>query len=123
MIQEIYTIGPEADNYVEGQIETTDAVQTILERIKIILGTRPGEVIGDPNFGINLEDYLFDINVDTDKIKKEIGDQITSYIGNTSPYSVGIDVNFGKASSEFYDYMLIDIYINQEKTLGVIVGI
>lgn len=124
MIQEIYIGIPNTNQYKEKTIEITDDIETILQRIRMVLGTRKGIVLGDTDFGMNIEDYLFDMNFSEEKIRKEILYQITKYVSPTvgPMYSIDVKVNFGKNTVEGYDYMVIDIYINQQKLLGFLVN-
>ena len=124
MIQEIYIGIPNTNQYKEKTIEITDDIETILQRIRMVLGTRKGIVLGDTDFGMNIEDYLFDMNFSEEKIRKEILYQIAKYVSPTvgPRYSIDVKVNFGKNTVEGYDYMVIDIYINQQKLLGFLVN-
>ena len=124
MIQEIYIGIPNTNQYKEKTIEITDDIGTILQRIRMVLGTRKGIVLGDTDFGMNIEDYLFDMNFSEEKIRKEILYQIAKYVSPTvgPMYSIDVKVNFGKNIVEGYDYMVIDIYINQQKLLGFLVN-
>ncbi len=124
MIQEIYIGIPNTNQYREKTIEITDDIGTILQRIRMVLGTRKGVVLGDTDFGMNIEDYLFDMNFSEEKIRKEILYQIAKYVSPTigPMYSIDVKVNFGKNVVEGYDYMVIDIYINQQKLLGFLVN-
>ena len=124
MIQEIYIGIPNTNQYKEKTIEITDDIETILQRIRMVLGTRKGIVLGDTDFGMNIEDYLFDMNFSEEKIRKEIRYQIAKYVSPTvgPMYSIDVKVNFGKNTVEGYDYMVIDIYINQQKLLGFLVN-
>ena len=58
MTREIYCKLPSDINY-ENKIETTTELEQILGQIKVVLGTKPGEVLGSYNFGIDLNKYLF----------------------------------------------------------------
>ena len=123
MIQEIYCGIPNSNSYKPYTIEITDDIDTILQRVRVVLGTTKGDVLGDPDFGINLEDYLFEMNIPEAQVKKEILNQITKYVkpGTNPMYSIDVKVNFGKTSSRD-DYMIVDIFINQQKRLGILVG-
>lgn len=124
MIQEIYIGVPNTNQYKERTIEVTDDIVQILQRIRVLLGTRKGQVLGDPDFGLNLEDYLFEMNLNAASIKKEILLQFGKYIipGTNPMYEISVDVNFGKNPYAAYDYMIVDIYINQRKYLGVLIN-
>ena len=60
MIRDIYTRNPEDPNYVYGVLEHSDVVESIITKIKMILGTSAGQVFGDLGFGIGIEDLIFE---------------------------------------------------------------
>lgn len=50
---------PQIINRTSGKIELSDNVQSINECLGILLRTRPGEMLGDPDWGCNLIDRVF----------------------------------------------------------------
>lgn len=72
---------PQIINRISGKIEMSDNVQSINECLGILLRTRPGEMLGDPNWGCNLINRIFQyqgIIVD-ELIKEDIYDAISKY--------------------------------------------
>lgn len=127
MIKEIYCRMPSDPKYEEGRIHIDDEVSALLQRIRICLGTRQGEVLGDPYFGIDLADYLFDMSYDKAAIEAAIMENLTDYViapfASERGYDVSVDVEFGKDPQARADYMLVDISINGEKLLGILVTV
>lgn len=127
MIKEIYCRMPGDPKYEEGRIHIDDEVSALLQRIRICLGTRQGEVLGDPYFGIDLADYLFDMSYDKAAIEAAIMENLTDYViapfTSERGYDVSVDVEFGKDPQARADYMLVDISINGEKLLGILVTV
>lgn len=122
MISEIYNRSPQDINY-RLNIETNDEIESILGQIKMILGTKPTEVLGTHTFGLNLNQYLFNFGVDTNVIKTQIISHFTQFmIYDKQRYHIDIDIKYGKDHNGGGDYALIDISINQLKCLGVIVS-
>lgn len=80
MLREIYNRDPEDPNYKEGQIEVTDPLEACLGKIKMLLFTRKGEVLGDPSFGLDLESLIYELNLSETSISKEIQENIRAYI-------------------------------------------
>ena len=119
MIREIYLRGDDDSNY-ENRLEHSSDIEAILAEIRIILGTRKSQVLGDYNFGTNLKDLIFTTNYNKDRIKSSIQDQIDKYVLGFPNYKITSDVKFGKLSSGS-DYCIVDIYINQEKMLAILV--
>jgi len=123
MIKEIYCKLPSAGGYKKNTIETDGLIEEILQRCRVCLGTRPGDILGDPLFGIDLEDYIFDMSVDTDEIKEKIDSLLTNYAGAgyEDDYLIESEVLFGHNTTDMSDYILINIKINGQRILGVVV--
>ena len=122
MIREIYCKLPTDQDY-ELKVESMNALTNLLQQIKVVLGTKPGEVLGKPMFGVNLEKYLFLMNYNKDEIKQMIIYEITSNIVyDPQLFSVNIDISFGHNANDPYEYALIDIVINEQKCMGIIVN-
>lgn len=122
MIREIYCKLPTDEDY-EVKIESLDEAANILQQIKIVLGTKPGEVLGNPMFGIDLEKYLFTMNFNKDEIVELVNTEIQQSIYyNASKWNLSVDVLFGHNADDPYEYALIDISLNQRKCLGILVN-
>lgn len=119
MIKEIYTRSPEDPNYTFGAYETEDAIEQIITKIRMILGTRQGQVLGDINFGVSIEDLVFQTRINKFELEDKIRKQIFSYISEASEYQIDPKVSFGRA--EGYDYCMIDFFINNTKAIGVLI--
>lgn len=122
MIHEIYCKLP-TDNDYEVKIESLDEAANILQQIKIVLGTKPGEVLGSPLFGIDLEKYLFTMGYNKDEIVELINTELqTNVYYNRSKWILEADVYFGHNADDPYEYALIDIKLNKQQCLGIIVN-
>lgn len=122
MIREIYCKLPTDEDY-EVKIESLDEAANILQQIKIVLGTKPGEVLGNPMFGIDLEKYLFTMGYNKDEIVELINTEIQQSIYyNATKWNLSVDVLFGHNADDPYEYALIDISLNHRKCLGIIVN-
>jgi hypothetical protein len=123
MIKEIYCKLPSAGGYKKDTIETDNLVEEILQRCRVCLGTRPGDILGDPLFGIDLEDFIFDMSVDTDEIKERIDNLLNNYAGAgyEDDYIIDTEVLFGHNTTDMSDYLLINIRLNGQRILGIVV--
>ena len=121
MIHEVYTILTSDSNYIP-QFETTDEIVHIIQQIRMVLGTRPGEVLGDINFGLNIQQYLFNLSYNKNEISQLVTQQIMQNITyDPMKYSVTVEVKYGKDHYNHSDYALVDVIINQKRCLGIIV--
>jgi hypothetical protein len=119
MIKDIYIRNREDPNYIFGILEHSDIIETIISKIKVLFGTRPGQIFGDLACGLGIEDYVFETRINSIKLEEKITNQINSYISESQEYAITPKVSFGKADG--YDYCIIDIYINGNKVHGVLV--
>lgn len=120
MVREIY-IRDENDPYFNPRkLEVTDEIEMAITQVRMILGTEKGDVLGSPDFGINLEDYIFKTKRNSTSICDELDEQIASYVQTGPNIRINTELNFGD-SGEGYDYGLLDIYINGEKALGFLI--
>lgn len=122
MIRELYCKLPTDLDYIL-QIESTDEAYNILQQVKVILGTKEGEILGSPTFGFDISEFLFQMNYDQEQIIKKLNNHLAAYlVYDRTKYQVTADVKFGHNHNDPYDYALVDININQKKCMGIIVN-
>ena len=120
MINEIY-IRTENDPYfVPGIIDYSNDVENVISQIRMILGTKNGQVLGDYDFGVDLEYAVFKTKRSASELEEGIMKQIGTYVKKPSGITVSCSVNFGK-DERGDDYSVIDIYINGVKSVGFLV--
>ena len=111
MIRELYTRPSTDPQYEKETIESRSELENLLAKVRMILGTTHGEVLGDYNLGIDLEKLVFTTNLPVASLEQEIADQFSKYVNYTGRYSVTPKVKFGH-HADGYDYAVIDIYVN-----------
>ncbi len=119
MIQEIYTRDPNDPKYDVTKLDTGDKYEQLYTKILMILSTRKGEVLGDPNLGVSLEDKLFVFEINEQELKSEIFQQVAKYIRNHSQYNLKLDIKRFRGSVR--DIILLDFLIDGIKSFGVLV--
>ena len=117
MIKEIYTRTPDDPNFVPGVIDYSNEIESVVSQIKILLGTKEGDVLGSYNFGVDLTYLVFQTSINAIDLKQKIMDQIISYVYISPNISLDINIEFGQ-SGYGYDIALIDIIINGNKAIG-----
>ena len=120
MIKDLYVKPPTDPNYNVEKLEHSDPIESIKTKLKMILGTRQGQVFGDINFGVGIEDLIFETKINKMQIEEKISSQIYQYVSESREYQIRPSVQFGKGDG--YDYCVIDFYINDQKTMGVLVS-
>jgi hypothetical protein len=110
---------PTDPNYDENEIELDVDIQNFQQQLEMILTTRKGDILGDPQFGANLEDYVWS-NYSSSQIRSEIQTQIAIYCQDlASKIPCDVDVNFIKG--EIYDTILVDLILDGTKVMGIAV--
>ena len=120
MIKDLYIKPPTDPNYNINILEHSDPIESIKAKIKMILGTRQGQVFGDVNFGVGIEDLIFETKINKLQLEEKISSQIYQYVSESKKYTIRPSIQFGRGDG--YDYCVIDFYIDNEKALGVLVS-
>lgn len=123
MIKEIYCRIPSYSGYNPNVVECENSAEEVLQRCRVCLGTKPGDILGDPFFGIDLEDYIFDMSVDVEEIKESVDNLLNNYAaaGMEDEWKISSEVYFGHNTTDMSDYLLINIYLNDQKAMGIVV--
>ena len=115
---EIYPRNPDDPNYKEGLLHTDDGIEILVGMIKQCMLTRPGEVLGDPYFGIDLEGMLFDLEVDQNTLERAIRLHLLTYVPlASSKYDVDFSVGFLRGTTR--DACVIDFAIKGNPLIGI----
>ena len=88
MLREIYNKDPDDPNYKADQIEVTDPLEACIGKIKMLIFTRKGEVLGDSSFGLDLESLVYELNLSEESIKKEIQEKFKEIRGRPRFFEV-----------------------------------
>ena len=119
MLKELYMRDPSDPLYSPGILEQSSEIETLLGQIRMIMFTKQGDVLGSYNFGYNLEDSLFQFNVNENELKAKLSESIYFYCPDASTYNVSVETQFFKGAVR--DACLIDILIDGRKSLGILV--
>lgn len=66
--------------FIKDQIEVYDDLEAILNQVKMTLLTNKGEVLGEPNFGLQIEKYLFDFDLNPFTLANEATIQLEAFV-------------------------------------------
>lgn len=119
MLRDIYMRNEDDPKFVVNKIEENDMVDDLVQQLMMLFATSKGEVIAYPQYGINLEDLLFEFELDRDRIVEELDYQFSQYIKPYFPgYKIEFDLNVNE--SEVQRAMILDIYINSKLSLKIV---
>jgi len=115
---EIYPRNPDDPNYTSGYLETNNEIEILIGMIKNVMLTKPGQVLGDPYFGIDLESLIFDLEIDQATLEQAIALQLMTYVPlSRSTFQVDFKIGFFKG--DFRDACVIDFAIKGNPILGI----
>jgi len=118
MLKDIYTRDDEAPKYDPLRLEVDDKLSQLILKIENTLFTRKGEVLGDNNFGANLDDLIFSLVHNENTIANQINKQIQAYCLQGSDFNINTQVQFFKTPER--NGCLVDIYINENRVVGIL---
>ena len=119
MLNDIYGRDPEASNYNSTQLEVNDELNDLILKIENTLFTRKTEVLGDANFGANIDDLIFSLVLNEAAIENSIMTQITNYcVAGGGNFKVNAKVQFFATPER--DGAFIDIFVNDQRVIGAI---
>ncbi len=121
MIKEIYIRDKSDPNFEEGIVDFENDIESTITQIRVLLGTKEGDVLGNNTFGIDLEYLVFNTVKNSIEIENLVTDKIRSYVIPGKNINVETSVQFGD-SGHGYDYAIIDIVLNGRKALGLLVN-
>lgn len=100
--------GPRLTNPLDPLDDITDPKDEVKQNFRILLLTRPGERLTDSNFGVGIQNYLFELanNQTYGQIKTRITTQVSIYM----PYLTIQDMRVGLATSDSQSLRVIIKY-------------
>lgn len=119
MLKEIYCIPASETRYKENVLEITSELDTIIQQVDLLLFTNKGDVLLMPEFGCNLEQYLFETTWNETAIKEMILQQIRTFIYTDTSIKVDVNVKFYKW--DFNVAMVVDLLINDTNVTSYLV--
>lgn len=117
-ISDIYPRNPDDPLYEPDKLETDDVVESTIGMIKQIMLTKPGTVLGDPYFGIDLESMIFDFEVSQSELEEAISLQLYTYC-TFARGILNIDFQLGFFEGDTRDTCLIEFAIKGNPVLGI----
>lgn len=107
-----YYIGyPGHPRFKTPDIIEDDVIRVIIQKYEMILFTNKGDLLGDPNFGANLEELLHETRLSAEVIEGDIRAQIADYIPEIDSIEYDLKVEFFEDPERHQEYMVIGFKI------------
>jgi len=99
-------------SYEDDRLIENELINTIIQKLEMLIFTNKGDLYGDPLIGSNLEYYLWSTNVPSYEIKKKMNEQIHTYIPELEEigYSLSVDIYEGTLKDIMYLRFKINEY-------------
>ena len=108
-------------NYRSDVLEIHDDIEALIYQIKIPLGTNRGEVLGEPDFGCELDGLLFATEFYMVGFNTVVVDQIAKYSELAQIYPVAVSMS-EIPTDPYKTAVLIDVKIQGKSMFGVLIG-
>jgi len=106
---DFYTRNEDQSRFINDILEIDDELSILITQIENILFTRKQQVLGQRDFGVNLEDLLFTLHKNEAEIKSAVIHQIYSYCPLALKYKVDVSIVFQKTANRDIGYIDIEI--------------
>lgn len=93
-VRDFYMKSEVDPSFREDQIEVYDDVEACINQISMTLLTRKGEVLGEPDFGLELESYLFDFDLDPFGLSDSAQAQVYTYIPESKKRKITVEPSY-----------------------------
>jgi hypothetical protein len=104
------------------QVEVYNEVEALINQIKMTLFTNRGEVLGEPRFGIQVEKYLFEFDIDPFGLSAIAESQVNEYVTLSRSYSIKIDPAKIPDRKSNRDVLVLNINIGEDRQFAVLYG-
>ncbi len=117
-----FNLRDESDpNYRPAALEINDDIEALVYQIKMPLGTNRGEVLGESEFGCDLEGMLFASEFYMVGFNTVVTDQIMKFSELAQVYPVSVSLA-NVPIDAYRSSAMLDIKINGKSTFGVLFG-
>jgi len=107
--------------YKRGILQVSDDTEEAISQIKMTLLTDKGEVLGEPEFGLEVNKYLFDFETDPFGLSNQANLQIEKYVASSKIKN--IEVSPSKFTDDRdRDVFVLEVNINGNNSFGVFYG-
>lgn len=90
-VRDFYMRNEEDPKFREDQLEVYDEIEATIDKIKMTLGTKKGEVLGESDFGLQVEQYLFDFELNPYGLAGDANSQIYTYIPESNLRKIKVE--------------------------------
>ena len=106
--------------FIVNKIVEDDVIRVIIQKYEMLLFTNKGELLGDSDFGCDLQKLLFETRIAKSGVRRIIIDQINKYIPEIEKTNYFLDVEFSTDPENFQEVMEINFTIADYKVYSFV---
>ena len=114
---ELYIKSNTDPNWRPDQLQVDEELAMLLTQIETLFFTNKGDVIGNPDFGLNLEDYVYSFRYNDSMLQGVVKAAINDYIPLANNYKVDVEAEFTEETER--SIVLINVIINDTYGIGL----
>lgn len=106
--------------FVVNKIIEDDPIRVIVQKYEMLIFTNKGDLLGDPDFGCDLQRLLFETKVSDVRVKSLISQQIDKYVPEISGINYELDVVFYDNPEKYQEIMVVEFKLLDYEVTAVI---
>lgn len=96
-------------NHDPRRLDLSSEISQLITQLETLFFTKRGEVLGNLNFGLDLEKYIYTLQYNPSMLRSEVETQIYNYIPLAKKYNVQVDVDMADLHSSVVMYIDVTI--------------
>lgn len=118
--KDFYIEYPGHPSFVDKRIIEDDVIRVIIQKYETILFTNKGELLGDSDFGGDLEKLLYETKVSSQYVESEITKQIIKYIPEILNVDFKLEAAFVEDTGNYQEILFINFEIKDYRVFAEI---
>ena len=106
--------------FIINKIVEDDVIRVVIQKYEMLLFTNKGELLGDSDFGCDLQKLLFETRIAKSGVKTIIIEQINKYIPEIRNINYILDVQFSTDPENFQEVMEVNFTISDYEVYFVV---
>lgn len=90
-VRDFYTRTEGDPKFRPDQVEVYDELEACITQVRMTLLTNKGEVLGESDFGIQVEKYLFDFDLNPFQLADEANSQVGKYVSESKRRNITLN--------------------------------
>ena len=109
---DFYILYEGVPKYNAAELIEDDLIRVIIQKYQMIVFTIKGEILGEPDFGANLDELLFETRVSETAVREVIIEQLATYVPEIFNTKYDVSVVFVQDPGNYQDMMFINLTLN-----------